>query len=123
MGKAAQVSGVNTNALSAQLQKAVTLTDAATIAIDASLGSVFKVTLAGNRTLGAPTNSTDGQTITILVRQDGTGSRTLAYNAVYQFNTTNAQPTLTITAGAKDYLTFMYDATSTKWVCQRIVKA
>ena len=43
---------------------AVTLTDAATIATDASLGNLFRVTLGGNRTLGNPTNPVDGQKVT-----------------------------------------------------------
>jgi hypothetical protein len=41
----------------------VTLTDAATVATDASLGRHFRVTLAGDRTLGAPTNAADAQRV------------------------------------------------------------
>jgi hypothetical protein len=63
----------------------VTLTDAATIAIDQSAGLNFQVTLGGNRALGAPSGTTPGTTFTILVIQDGTGGRTLSYNAVYKF--------------------------------------
>jgi hypothetical protein len=63
----------------------VTLTDAATIAVDMSAGINFTVTLGGNRTLGAPSNTKAGQAGTILVYQDGTGGRTLAFNAVYKF--------------------------------------
>lgn len=98
-----------------QLERApVALTDAATIAIDASQGSVFDVTLGGNRTLGAPTNPTDGQRIIVRVKQDATGSRTLAYNAVFRFDA-DGEPTLSTTAGAVDYLGFQYNAASTKW--------
>jgi hypothetical protein len=43
----------------------VALTDASTITIDASLGDVFTVTLGGDRTIAAPTNSTDGKKITL----------------------------------------------------------
>ena len=50
-----------------------TLTDGATINWDASTQDVCKLTLGGNRTLAAPTNSTTGQFISILVIQDGTG--------------------------------------------------
>lgn len=63
----------------------VGLTDAATIAVDLSTGFNFSVTLGGNRTLGAPSNVKAGQSGTILVYQDGTGGRTLAFNAVYKF--------------------------------------
>ncbi len=59
-----------------------TLTDQATVTWDASTQDVCKLTLGGNRTLAAPTNSTTGQFISILVIQDGTGSRTLSFNAV-----------------------------------------
>lgn len=96
----------------------VTLTDAATIAVDSSLGNSFKVTLAGNRTLGSPTGSpVDGQKMLIAVRQDGTGSRTLAYNAIYRFGTGVTSPTLTTGANKTDYLGFVYNSTDTKWDC------
>lgn len=55
------------------------LTDAATITPDFSLANNFRVTLGGNRTLGIPTNLVAGQSGVINVRQDGTGTRTLAY--------------------------------------------
>lgn len=97
-----------------------TLTDAATISVDASLGNYFTVTLGGNRTLGSPTNvpiSGFTQKITFRVKQDGTGSRTLAYNAVYRFSNTIPSPTLSTTASAIDYLHFVYNVADTKWDC------
>lgn len=63
----------------------VALTDAATIAVDLSTGLNFSVTLGGNRTLGAPSNVKAGQSGCFLISQDATGSRTLAFNAVYKF--------------------------------------
>ena len=79
------------------------LTDAATIAVDMSTGINFSVTLGGNRTLGAPSNTKVGQTGAFRVTQDGTGSRTLAYNSVYKF--AGGTPcVLTTTAAAHDYL-------------------
>jgi hypothetical protein len=62
-----------------------TLTDAATITINLAASSNFNLTLAGNRTLGFPTNPVAGQSGVISVRQDITGSRTLAYAWPYQF--------------------------------------
>ncbi len=56
-----------------------TLTDASTVDVDLALANNFKVVLAGNRTLGTPTNIVAGQSFRINVRQDSTGSRTLAY--------------------------------------------
>ncbi len=64
----------------------VTLTDAATIDWDMSTGSNFTVTLGGNRTLAAPTGETAGQTGRLIVVEDGTGARTLTWNAAYKFD-------------------------------------
>lgn len=88
-----------------------TLTDAATIAVDCDTGNVFTVTLGGNRTLGAPTNLKNGATYVFIVKQDATGSRTLAYNAVYKFPG-GVDPVLTTTANAVDILAFVSDGTS-----------
>ena len=90
----------------AQRGAVVALSDAATIAVDLSLGNNFSVTLAGNRTLGDPTNVTAGQSGVIVVTQDGTGSRTLAYGGTkYKFAGGTA-PTLTTTAAAVDVLAY-----------------
>jgi len=101
----------------AQNFDATTLTDAATIAWDLSANQVAKVTLEDNRTLGAPTNKRDGGTYILRVIQDGTGSRTLAYNAVFKFPGGTA-PTLSTGAGAIDILTFISDGTNMYGVCQ-----
>ena len=90
----------------AQRGTPVALTDGATIAVDMSLGNNFSVTLAGNRTLGDPTNVTAGQSGVIVVTQDGTGSRTLAYAGTkYKFAGGSAV-TLTTTAAAVDVLAY-----------------
>lgn len=94
-----------------------TLTDAATVAWDVSLGAVAKVTLADNRTLGAPTNLVDGGTYILRVIQDGTGGRTLAFNAVYKFPG-GTDPTLSTAAGAIDVLSFVSDGTNLYGVAQ-----
>ena len=90
-----------------------TLTDGSTVNWDASTQDVCKLTLGGNRTLAAPTNSTTGQFISILVIQDGTGSRTLSFNAVYEFASDTA-PTLTTTANLGDVFVFRYNGS--KWI-------
>lgn len=100
----------------------VALTDAATIVVDASLGNHFRVTIAGNRTLGAPSNPTDGQKIVFEVIQDGTGSRTLAYNAAYAFSTDIPSPTLTTAASKRDFLGFSYNSTSAVWYCLAVLR-
>ena len=90
-----------------------TLTDQATVTWDASTQDVCKLTLGGNRTMAAPTNGTTGQFISILVIQDGTGSRTITWNAVYEFASDTA-PTLTTTANLGDVFVFRYNGA--KWI-------
>ena len=85
-----------------------TLTDASTIAWDVSTSSVAKVTLGANRTLGAATNAQTGQFISLLIIQDGTGSRTVTFNAAYEF-TGDTAPTLTTTAAKGDLFVFRYN--------------
>jgi len=85
-----------------------TLTDASTIAWNVSTQPVAKVTLAGNRTLGAGTNPQTGQFVSLLIIQDGTGSRTVTFNAAYEF-VGDAAPTLTGTANKGDHFVFRYN--------------
>jgi hypothetical protein len=95
----------------AQRGTPVALTDASSVAVDLSLGNNFSLTLAGNRTLAAPSNVTAGQSGVIVITQDGTGSRTLAYNAVYKFAGGTA-PTLTTTASAVDVLAYYVESST-----------
>ena len=90
-----------------------TLTDGATISWDASTSPVAKVTLGGNRTLGSASNGQAGQFVSLLVIQDGTGSRTLTWNAAYEFKDDTA-PTLTTTASKGDLFVFRYNGS--KWL-------
>ena len=90
-----------------------TLTDGATISWNMSTQSVAKVTLGGNRTMAAPTNGSTGQFASIIVIQDGTGTRTLTWNAVFEFKD-DAAPTLTSTGGKGDLFVFQYNGS--KWL-------
>jgi len=100
----------------AVVEAAVALTFATTILVNAALGNTFRVTLtASTGTLDAPSNPTDNQKIIVEVKQDATGSRTLAYNSVYQFTTQNPSPTLSTAANAVDELIFIYNSTAAKW--------
>jgi len=83
----------------------VTLTDAASIVPSFDAGNTFVVTLGGNRTLAAPTSANIGQTGSIRIIQDATGSRTLSYNSAYQFVSGSA-PTMDTSAGAQSILVF-----------------
>ena len=88
-----------------------TLTDGATIDWNLQTQQVAKVTLGGNRTLNAPTNQNAGGFYSLLIVQDGTGSRTLSFNSTYKFTGATA-PTLTTTASAKDLIVFRSDGTN-----------
>ena len=87
------------------------LTDGATITPDFATGNNYSVTLAGNRTLANPTNLTAGQSGVIIVSQDGTGSRTLAFGNYWKFAGGTA-PTLTTTASAVDVIAFFVDSST-----------
>lgn len=98
------------------VQTPVTLTDATTILVDASLGNLYRVTLGGNRTMGAPSNATDGQELLFEILQDATGSRTITWTSGaggYAFDAPT--PTLTTTANARDFIRFVYNSTANRW--------
>jgi len=90
---------------------AVALTDGATIAWDAGVAQNAKVTLGGNRTMAAPSGLQDGGRYSLRITQDGTGSRTIIWNAVFKWAAATA-PVLTTTAGAVDILEFVSDGTN-----------
>ena len=83
-----------------------TLTDAATITPDFGANQNLTVTLAGNRTLANPTNIVVGQTGSIFLVQDGTGSRTLSFDTYYDFAGGTA-PTISTTAAAVDRIDYI----------------
>jgi len=88
------------------------LSDGATITIDMADSNNFSVTLAGNRTFANPSNDTAGQSGSIFITQDGTGSRTASWGTDWDFAGGTA-PTLTTTAGAVDRIDYViFDATN-----------
>lgn len=89
----------------------ITLTDNSTIAWNTALGQVATVTLGANRTFGAPTNLQNGAFYSLEVRQDATGSRTLAWNGVFKWSS-GVAPILSTSASARDYFVFRSDGTN-----------
>ena len=85
-----------------------TLTDGSSIDWNVLTSPVAKVTLGGNRTLNAATGAQAGQFVSLLIIQDGTGSRTVTFNAAYEFKDDTA-PTLTTTASKGDLFVFRYN--------------
>lgn len=93
-----------------------TLTDGATPALDASLGSVFVLTAAGNRTIAVPSNASDGQKITIRHVASG-GARTLALNTGaggFRYGTDITALSQTA-SGKTDYIGCIYNGTDSRW--------
>ena len=92
--------------------KIITLTDEAVIYSFGNLGAtVFEVTLEGNRELAGPESCQSGTTYKYIIKQDGTGNRTLAYNAVFKFPG-GTTPTLSTGANEVDVLTALFDGTN-----------
>lgn len=87
-----------------------TLTDGATVTPDMADSNNFTLTLGGNRTLANPTNLTAGQSGSIFIVQDGTGSRTLAYGNQYDFIGGTA-PTLSTAASSVDRIDYVVRTT------------
>jgi hypothetical protein len=96
------------------------LIDGAAIYWDLRAMSYAEVTLTGNRTLYAlhVKPAMKGATFVLKVTQDGTGSRTLAYDTPFKW-AGGSGPVLSIAAGAIDVLTFICDGTNLYGVCQK----
>ena len=84
------------------------LTDGATIALDWNNSNVQSVTLGGNRTFTFANPLTGGRYL-IVLKQDGTGSRTVTWPTIKWRGGT--APTLTTTANKTDLITIVYDGT------------
>jgi len=92
-------------------QNIQTLTDGASISWDMNNGGFAIVTLAGNRALANPTNYVAGGLYRLIVKQDGTGSRTLTFGNQFKFPGA-VVPVLTSTASAVDIFEFLAETTS-----------
>lgn len=79
-----------------------TLTCAATVTVDASVGDNFLLTLTSNVTTLSITNLVEGKSIQIKIKQDGTGSRTVGFSGIVWPSAT--APTITTTAGHADII-------------------
>ena len=82
------------------------LSDGSTINIDMATACHHSVTLAGNRTFAAPSNQVIGQSGSIFITQDGTGSRTATFNSAFKFVGGTA-PTLSTAANAVDRIDYI----------------
>lgn len=104
--RAATADTVLTSDLIESASALVTLTDAANISLDWDAGITRALTIGGNRTLDNATNGQPGTWRTIIITQDGTGTRTLAYGNQYKFPG-GTEPVLTTAAGSVDVLNIL----------------
>ena len=95
----------------AQRGTITTLTDGATITPDFAASNNYTVTLGGNRTIANPSNLTAGQSGSIFIVQDGTGSRTASFGSYWDFAGGTA-PTLTTDASAVDRVDYIVRSTT-----------
>ena len=72
---------------------------------------VATLTLTANTTFDAPTQMVDGAFYSLIIIQDGTGSRTASWNTVFKWAGGTA-PTLTTTASAKDIFVWRSDGSN-----------
>ena len=94
-------------ALSGKVGAAITAaSDGSTITLDLGANTHQSVTLGGNRTFAAPSNQTVGQSGSIFITQDGTGSRTASFNSAFKFVGGTA-PTLSTAASAVDRIDYI----------------
>lgn len=90
----------------AQRGTITTLTSGATVTPDFATSNNYSLTLDQNLTIANPTNITAGQSGSIFIVQDGTGSRTAAWGSYWDFAGGTA-PTLSTTAAAVDRVDYV----------------
>ena len=100
--------------------KVFTLTDGASVAVNAALGNVARWPLAGSsHTLAAPSNPVDGMTLKIRIVYSG--AYTPLWNAIWDFTPIGGAPAWTSVSGKVDDVGFEYNADagggSGAWVC------
>lgn len=78
-------------------------------AFDLSTGAIQVRTLDGSNGTLTFSNPTAGQTFIVILKQDGTGGRTVTWPTIKWVNATT--PTLTSTANRTDIFAFFYDGT------------
>lgn len=104
------------NALGAQ-----TITYAATITPDYSLGRVIRIDYTGNLTIANGTNPVDGAVYLFVLNNSGGGVRTLAFGNKYTF--TNLTLSLPIIDGARTILAVVYRASTDTYACEWVQNA
>ena len=92
--------------IAAQRGEITTLTSGATVTPDFDASNNYSLTLDQNLTIANPTNLTAGQSGSIFLVQDGTGSRTAAWQNYWDFAGGTA-PTLSTASGSVDRVDYI----------------
>ncbi len=99
-------------------KQVIALTDASTITVNSDLVDIGYVTITDNRTIANPTGTpTDGKYLQFRIKQGGSGSYTIDWDAAYRFGADLPEPTLSISVGKTDYIGFVYNSVDTTWDC------
>tara|TARA_B100001142_G_scaffold94819_2_gene96625 strand:+ start:3159 stop:3632 length:474 start_codon:yes stop_codon:yes gene_type:complete len=88
-----------------------TLTSGSTVTPDFAASNNFTLTLGENLTIANPTNCTAGQSGSIFLIQDGTGSRTITWGSYFDW-AGGTPPTLSTAAGSVDRLDYIVRSAS-----------
>ena len=89
-----------------QRAEITTLTDGATVTPDFNDSNNYVLVLGGNRTIANPTNITAGQSGSIFITQDATGSRTASWGSYWDWAAGTA-PTLSTGANQVDRIDYI----------------
>jgi len=82
------------------------------LTIDVANGNLQTLTLTGNATLDGFANPEVGQSVTLIITQDGTGSRTLTFgDSAGRFLFAGGNDTLSTAGGSIDIVSIVYDGT------------
>lgn len=103
----------------------VTLTDGATVATDASLGTIFGLTLnhtTATRALSAPTNAKDGMRRMWLFKQDSTGGAALTLDAMFKVPS-GITFSIDTTANKTSILEATYSSFVSAWIVTNFTKS
>ena len=95
----------------AQRGEITTLTSGATVTPNLNDSNNFTLTLGQNLTIANPTNCTAGQSGSIFLGQDGTGSRTAAWGSYWDF-AGGVAPVLTTAASSVDRVDYVVRSAS-----------
>jgi hypothetical protein len=96
----------------------ISLADSASIATDASKGDFFRVSIAGNRTLVAPTSATDGQRVLWeIVANGGPWTLTLATGVTGSFKYGSGFTSIpAIAASSRTLIGAVYNVDLARWL-------